>query len=627
MKTIVFDIECNGLLRCCTTLWVLAAKDLDTGEMRHWSVGDTGWMEALDSADILAGHNIIQFDLAVLFKLYGWTPRPGILTQDTLIMSQWLNYRRFGMEGHSLKRWGEFLGFQKIEFDDWYNYSQEMVEYCRNDVELTTRILLCLRSEFAALAKRHPIARVALRAEHEAAHWVGEANVKGWPFNEAAAEDLYQAVSMRYQEIQARLEPRLGLKTIAVDKAGGVVEAKEPKVTKKGTYYAHVANWFGVPDYSALFGDGAPVAGPYCRVVFEPRKLSSVTDVKNWLYTVGWVPTEWNTTYNPQTRENEKTSPKITEDSLGFLGEDGKLYSEYLMLGARKGILRGWLRSCYTGLGGIRRVYGECRVIGTPSMRATHSVIVNVPTVDSDYGEEMRALFEVPSGWVQIGADSAGNQLRGLCHYLNNKEYTEIVISGDVHEYHRGIVNGIITEILKKPPSCTRGDAKRLIYALLFGCGDAKTAIYTLHCHDEPGGGVIKKNFLKRVAGFDKLVESLSQEYKRNKRLAYGYIRGIGGNPIFVDAANTLLCYLLQSCEKASTSCAIMWLRKKLVERGIPYQPLIYMHDEVQFAVPEEYAEEAKLLGAEAFREGPKALDIHIMDGAAKTGHNWRDCH
>ena len=42
--------------------------------------------------------------------------------------------------GHSLKNWGTKLGQNKIHFEQFDYFSEDMLTYCRNDVELTERL-------------------------------------------------------------------------------------------------------------------------------------------------------------------------------------------------------------------------------------------------------------------------------------------------------------------------------------------------------------------------------------------------------------------------------------------------------------------------------------------------------
>jgi hypothetical protein len=66
---------------------------------------------------------------------------------------------------------------------------------------------------------------------------------------------------------------------------------------------------------------------------------------------------------------------------------------------------------------------------------------------------------------------------------------------------------------------------------------------------------------------------------------------------------------------------------QRLEAAGIPYQPLIFMHDEEDFMVPEEYAEQAQAISKQAFIDGPKLFGIEIMDGESKIGKTWYDVH
>ena len=64
-----------------------------------------------------------------------------------------------------------------------------------------------------------------------------------------------------------------------------------------------------------------------------------------------------------------------------------------------------------------------------------------------------------------MGCDSAGNQLRGLCHYVRNDDFTNEVINGDQHQRNADTLN------------CSRPVAKSYLYAYLFGAGDGKLCL------------------------------------------------------------------------------------------------------------------------------------------------------
>jgi hypothetical protein len=146
MSRVLFDIEADGFYDEVTCLWCCVATDLDSGVTRRYSPLD--WDAAIDylhSADTLIGHNILTYDLPVIWKIYGpWYDVPKII--DTLVWSNYLRPERWG--GHSLEAWGKQLGFPKGEFSEFDRYSQEMLEYCEQDVRVNIKVLEKLEEEY-----------------------------------------------------------------------------------------------------------------------------------------------------------------------------------------------------------------------------------------------------------------------------------------------------------------------------------------------------------------------------------------------------------------------------------------------------------------------------------------------
>ena len=622
MSRLVFDIESDNLLRDCTKMYILAAYDLDTNKMKYWLEGDLSWKEELDKATLLVGHNILGFDLYVLKKLFNYVPPKTCNVHDTLIMSQILDYKRFDNDGHSLARWGESLAFPKGDFNDWSKYSEEMLKYCLQDVKLTVKVYQQLVEEFKIMISKSPSIKDYMRAEHAATRWSTEASLTGWPFDLAAAQTLFDRLEVEMQKAYSALSSKLGRKTVAIDKKKGIVEYKTPKWTKQGFYDAHTANYFGVDPCSGFEGEERMILGEYSRVAFEDLSLDSVADVKIFLFRNGWQPTEYNIKTDPITNKKVKASPKITEDSLEFLGGDGKLYLEFLTAKSRHSILKTWMDN--TDSNGM--LHGDCMVIGTPSMRSRHSIIVNVPSVDSPWGKEMRSLFKCNDGWKLIGCDSSGNQARGLAHYLGDPDYIHTLLNGDIHQYNADMLTkvlmdmGIVYEV-------KRSQAKRVLYAFLFGASGTKLWSYIFGNMDEANGKKLKSGFLKAVPGFKDLLTKLESVYGKTSQYGNGYIPSAAGNRIYVDSFHKLLVYLLQSAEKITCSSALMLTMERLEAENIPYMPCIFYHDEIDFQVPEEFAERAAEIGKQAFADGPKLFGINIMSGDAKIGNTWYDVH
>jgi DNA polymerase-1 len=661
----VYDIECNGLYFEATRMWILVAYDLDTKEIHYFLEGDLGWMNLFNNAKLVVGHNIIGYDNLVLKKLFNYEFPSTCNIHDTLLMSYVLNYRRFGQEGHGLKRWGQELGSAKIEFEDFSQYTEEMKTYCIQDVNLNVMVYDFLRDELAVAADANEKIRLYLKVEHAVAKWCAKALAHGWPFDMEKALVLKDILEKELAEAEALLEPRLGykVKVHQGDKKKGVIDVKEPVWTKKGVYAAHTANYFEVNPFSGYEGEERPIAGSYVRVDIEALKLSSSDDVKLFLFRQGWEPTEYNTVWDPELKRHRETSPKITDDSLEFLDGDGKYYVNYKTALSRYGILKGWLEN--TDEHGF--LHGDCFTIGTPSMRATHSIIVNVPASTSRYGKEMRELFGSMPGWTLIGCDSASNQARGLAHFLGDAEFTDTLINGDIHTYNANIIDSVLTEMghdwnkhiidkdltkpetpdiwsnygskeewlrsgsdsaIKEMAKVKRASAKRILYAFLFGASGKKLWSYIFGVQNSTEGNKLKNGFTKAVPGFKALMDKLEKIYASTKKKGYGYIPSIAGNRIYVDSFHKLLVYLLQSTEKITCGAACLLLMERLEAAGIPYIPAIMMHDELDFFVPDAYAKQAGEIGRKCFQDGPALFGVTIMDGGpAALGKNWYECH
>ena len=618
MSRYVFDIETNGLLLDAKTMYVLVAHNLDTGEVTHYLEGDLGWKEKFDEASELIGHNIIGYDLAVLKKLFNFVPKAKLI--DTLLYSQILNYKRF-TNGHSLESWGKALGLSKIEFNDWSQYSEEMLIYCKRDVELNVKVYEILKKEYDLYVSKKPEMATYMEAEHYASQWIADAELNGFPFDYEAALELFERLEQEMNKAYEALDKILGIRVVPTDMVKGFVEIKKPKWTKAGFYDVHTARWFGVDPCSGYPGEERMIEGEYCRVEFKKLSIASSADVKLFLDRHGWVPTEYNFKIDKITGKKVKSSPKITEDSLELLGGHGKLYLDFMSARSRYSILKTWIEKSING-----RLHGGAMNIGTPSMRARHNIIVNIPSVDAPWGKEMRSLFTSIPGWKFIGADSAGNQARGLAHYLGDKDFINTLLHDDIHQYNANILTKVLAE-MGVEHTVPRSVAKRILYAFLFGASGSKLWSYVFGNLDPKNGNKLKAGFLTAVPGFKALLDRLDKIYGATSKSGDGYIPSIAGNRIYCDSFHKLLVYLLQSTEKITCSTALMLTVKELKEKQIPYQPLIYYHDEIDFMVPEEYAEQAAEIAQRAFKEGPELYGIKIMDGSSKIGLNWLECH
>lgn len=158
---LVFDLETDGFYFDCTQIHCLAIYDSESKDTIAYN--DTGssepivrGIERLEDADLIVGHNIVGFDIPVISKLYPFFSRStGVL--DTLLLSRLFHPNIIDIDQkrkfkhmplqlygrHSLESYGYRLGVYKGCFgktSDWKEWSQEMQDYCIQDVAVTTKL-------------------------------------------------------------------------------------------------------------------------------------------------------------------------------------------------------------------------------------------------------------------------------------------------------------------------------------------------------------------------------------------------------------------------------------------------------------------------------------------------------
>ena len=616
-KRFCFDIETNGLLDTVSQIWCLVIIDSDTGNKFVFSDHTTQYqplsdgLKLLETADIIYGHNIIGYDLVVLKRLVGWTPPSNTQVIDTWLLSQLVQYKRD--HKHSLEGWGSKLGFPKLEFNAFEAYSDEMVTYCIRDVELNVKVYKQLASDAAKIIKRYPVFAKGMQVEMEFARIEADIQHKGWKFDMAGAQTLLTELNNKMDHIESVLEPLIGLQCVKLDKPD---EFKTPAWRKDGCYTVATVRHFGYDQESGK--TTRPIEGPYCRISFEQGKVGSIEVVKTYLYSIGWVPDEWNVEKVNGKFVNK--SPKLSESSLEPLGATAMLISEYYTIRARKGILEGWIENVKNSKDG--RLHGRIWTIGTPTFRGRHEVVANIPAVDSVYGKEMRSLLICETGTMIVGADSAGNQMRGLCHYIGDDDFTNTVINGDVHQRNADV----LTQVYPTP----RKTAKPWLYAYLFGGGDGKLGLILTGKTNPTVGKASKALYESSIPGLKELKSNLSSQFENSEQIfgkGNAVIRGLDGRLVFVSSNHQTLNYLLQTAEGVTCKAAAVYLRDKLNSLGIPHYFILHYHDELAVVVKEQDAEHVADLAVEAFTEAPKLFGITCMGGAAHIGKTYADVH
>lgn len=598
---IVFDLEANGLhlpqydkrkdewKLVADRVWCINLKSVEgdyKGDMYDCLEDIMHPDKVLDhffqKATTLIGHNIIGYDLPLLKRLYGWEPAKGTRIVDTLILSRLLNPDR---GSHSLDAWGERLGYPKGEHNEWERYSPEMLSYCQRDVELTRQVYLALLEEMGdwdwseAIELEHSFAQIMQRQEENGVY-----------FDMSAALELVDTIRTEVEEIDGNYN-------------------------LPGRYKQHLST---INRPYRLNGElskravdsGIPrdqIAGPFSRVRFERLNLGSEKQVKEYLLTQGWVPTQYNYV------DGRATSPKLTEDSFGTIdGEFGQKILRRRACTHKLSQLEGWIKNVRPD----GRITASANTIGTNTGRCRHQTVVNVPASRAPFGKELRSLFSVPEGYKMVGHDADQLELRMLAHYMGDEEYIQQVLEGDIHTYNQ--------ELAGLP---TRDAAKTFIYAFIYGAGNEKLGKIV-------GGGArkgaqVRKNFLEGLPKIKLLIENVKRASER------GFLVGLDGRKIWMrngydgrPMTHKALNTLLQSAGAVLMKRSAIILDSIIQDMELPAKKVIDMHDEAQAEVQEEYtlsycvsAEQSVVMAGESF-------NLRIpMKATADVGNNWYETH
>ena len=164
MRAAVFDLEADGLLNMvdpeanATRIWCGVFKEWE-GKVYKYPPERLGLMlEHVVKWDMLIGHNIIDYDIEALERLYGVTFPSSIELVDTYLLSQmlWPDKMKHPkcspkVQSHSLENWGWCFGIPKPEHEDWSKYSSDMMHRCTQDVEINYKLFEKINKEVGFL--------------------------------------------------------------------------------------------------------------------------------------------------------------------------------------------------------------------------------------------------------------------------------------------------------------------------------------------------------------------------------------------------------------------------------------------------------------------------------------------
>ena len=372
MNLVFCDIETDGL--DATTIWCAVCRHNGVSEVICNEQDFKSYVSDRQDCGYVF-HNGIGFDVPVLQRVWNFS-FDGLVVIDTLTLSRLADPSRSG--GHSLRNWGNILGFAKGDHEDWSQLTPAMIDYCIRDAELTEAVYNKLQVELSGFSQD------SVDLEHKVHKLMEQQETNGWLLDQRLCHELTAKFKERMNEIEHNLQAVF---------PPTVEERFSDKTGKR------------LKDKVTVFNVG------------------SRQQIAERLATKGAV---WLT-------QTPTGKPIVDEKTLreNIAVPHASEILEYLLVQKRYAQVNSWLEH----VGEDGRVHGRVISNGAVTGRMTHQSpnMAQVPSSSSEYGKECRDCWVVPEGHKLVGVDASGLELRMLAHYMGDEEFTNVLLEDDIH--------------------------------------------------------------------------------------------------------------------------------------------------------------------------------------------------
>lgn len=412
-KILLFDIETDGLLDNLTKIHCLAYTELkiEKGEIVESEIKSTSDVKEIKSivnkAEVMLGHNIIQYDIPALKKL-------GLLNKqipaiDTLGLSWYTQNTR---EKHGLEQYGDEFKIPKPKIADWKNLTtEEYLHRCEMDVRINLQLF---KNQFELLkkiySKKEGVEKLidyiyfkldCIREQEENPLRIDL---------EKARENMDKLAKMRdekFEILKQHMPNVIHYKKIS----------KPSKPYKKdGSLSAAGIKWFKLLEENNLPEDYEDEV----EIIYKTEEPNpqSVTQLKDWLYSLGWKPDKF--VERPNTKGEINKVPQIYDgevicNSIKSMFEEYPYLENLDMIGKikhRYGIFKSFLS--------MNKEYVPSLIAGfTNTFRVKHvKPFANMPKVGTFFGAEIRGCIVTPENKLCCGSDCSALESTTQDHYM-----------------------------------------------------------------------------------------------------------------------------------------------------------------------------------------------------------------
>jgi hypothetical protein len=410
MKIIVLDSESDGLWKDATKLHVIAYTD-DGINYKH--TGDYDEMRSLllqDGVRIVA-HNAIRHDLMTFNKILGVNLNHTKFI-DTLALSWYINFER---AAHGLEGYGIEYGVPKPKVEDWSTLTyEEYAHRCVEDVKINWRLWKELETKLLKLYGNWEEAVRLVDYLGFKMDCAREAEEVGVRLDVERAQKNFDELDRLQQEKFEEL-----VKAMPKQPVYKTFNKPAQKFKKDGTMTEAWKKWMNILFQSEL---PSTFEGDQVEMIvdWEDANPNSDTQVKDWLYKLGWDPQTWKYDKNKQTGV-EKRIAQVRKDgqlceSVIKLKEEApgvEILEGLTVIRHRKAFFKalldshtdGWLVASVAGL--------------TNTFRFKHAKpLANIPKVDKPWGAEIRGCLIAPDGFDLVGSDMVSLEDTTKRHYM-----------------------------------------------------------------------------------------------------------------------------------------------------------------------------------------------------------------
>jgi len=432
---IIFDIETDGLQ--ATKIWCLSYYNLSTKSSNTLTDYEE-IKQFLKQDSILIAHNAVRYDIPTLKRVLNIDISNTVF--DTLPIS-WVLYPQRKL--HGLEEWGEDFGTKKPIILDWENQTIEEYKHrCEQDVKINTQLW---NKQLWYLEQLYP-------NKEEIFRYLEYLSFKMDCVREQEEVGIKLDIDL-CKEMLEKLQVEKDVKIKEIQAVMPKVEVKKKKVYENAVK-DEGGNIFTKGDLFFSTVNSVPTQITESKIIGhkEPNSNSS-SQIKNWLYSLGWKPEHIKHVRDKKTNE-VKQIPQIASkrgqgeicDSIKKLFEKEpklEVLDGYSVLSHRISIFKGFLEFQKDGM-----LYPSCVGL-TNTLRLQHKVVVNLPGIDKKYGKEVRSCLIADDDCYLVGSDLSGIEDSTKRHYIYkyDPEYVEEMNNPDFDPHvNIATLAGLITE-------------------------------------------------------------------------------------------------------------------------------------------------------------------------------------